>query len=84
MYVDGEGIFTYSRELSDINDTGIAEVRSIESSEGLHKELELLEGWDVEKYLIAGPYSMVESVSKHLIGTGVPKRNIKKETFIGY
>lgn len=84
LYIDGEGKFTYSGELSDISGRGIAEVRFIESSEGLHKELELLEGADVEKYLIAGPYSMVESVSKHLIGTGVPKKNIRKETFIGY
>ena len=84
LYVDGEGRFTYSEELSVITDRGIAEVHFIESSEELHKELELLEGTDVENYLIAGPYSMVESVSKHLVGTGVPKKNIRKETFIGY
>src|SRR5699024_11906213 len=54
LYVDGEGRFTYSEELSVITDRGIAEVHFIESSEELHKELELLEGTDVENYLIAG------------------------------
>lgn len=29
-------------------------------------------------------YAMVESVAKHLINTGIPKKNIKKDTLIGY
>ncbi|AKG73104.1 FAD-dependent oxidoreductase [Salinicoccus halodurans] len=84
LYVDGEGTFTYKDELEDIGgQEGIA-VHFMESSENLYKELELLPRTGAEKYFIAGPYSMVESVAKHLISTGIPKKNIKKETFIGY
>lgn len=84
LYVDGEGTFTYKDELEDIGGhEGIA-VHFMESSENLYKELELLPRTGEEKYFIAGPYSMVESVAKHLISTGISKKDIKKETFIGY
>lgn len=84
LYVDGEGTFTYRDELEGIGSREDTEVHFIESSEGLYKELELLSVSGAGKYFLAGPYSMVESVSKHLINTGTPKKNIKKDTFIGY
>lgn len=45
---------------------------------------EILSETGKEKYFIAGSYAMVESVAKHLINTGILKKNIKKDTLIGY
>lgn len=84
LYVDGENIFIYKDELTDFAKKTGSEVQFIEASEALYKALEVLSGTKEAKYFIAGPYSMVESVSKHLTNTGITKKNIKKDTFIGY
>lgn len=85
LYLDGNQEYIFKDELDDIAErisTGVTYVNSREQLQGEILKFSELNGSG--KYYIAGPKSMVESVTAYLQSNQVSKANIKKDVFIGY
>lgn len=67
------------------NNTSLT-VTYLDSKEDLHQEIESFNALykNNGKYFIAGPKSLVDSISSHLLHNQIFKRNIKKDAFFGY
>lgn len=86
LYIDSGKLYVYKDELDEIaNNTSIS-VNYLDSRGILHQEIDKYislyknEG----KYYIAGPKSMVDSISTYIQNHDISKRNIKKDAFFGY
>lgn len=86
LYLDSEKSYIYKDELDEMAKHTSISVAYLDSRDDLHQEIDQFHGLykDDGKYYIAGPKSMVESVSKYLLNNHIPKRNIKKDAFFGY
>ena len=86
LYMDSNQSYIYQEELDEIaNNTSIS-VTYLDSRDGLHLEIDKFSGLykNDGKYFIAGPKSMVESISSYLQSNDISKKNIKKDVFYGY
>ncbi|WP_028610861.1 FAD-dependent oxidoreductase [Paenibacillus harenae] len=86
LYMDTRKSYLYKDELDGIaNHTSIS-VTYLDSRNDLEQKIDKFTALykDNGKYFIAGPKSMVESVSTYLQSNHISKRNIKKDAFFGY
>ena len=76
----------YKDELDRIANNTSINVTYLDSRNDLHQEIDKFTSLykNNGKYFIAGPKSMVDSVSTYLQNNNVSKRNIKKDAFFGY
>ena len=86
LYIDSKKSFVFKDELDEIaNNTSIT-VSYLDSRNDLQHEISNLSGsyQNNGKYYIAGPKTMVESISAHLQSNAISKKSIKKDVFFGY
>ena len=86
LYMDSKKSFIFKDELDEIaNNTSIG-VTYLDSRNDLHQEIDKFTNLykNNGKYFIAGPKSMVDSISTYLQNNNISKRNIKKDAFFGY
>ncbi|MEK4145989.1 FAD-dependent oxidoreductase [Robertmurraya sp. FSL W8-0741] len=86
LYLDSEKAFLFKDELDSIANNASITITYIDSRDNLYQEIERFSTLynSKGKYLIAGPTSMIQSISTYLQNNGTPKRNIKKDVFFGY
>lgn len=86
LYMDSKKSYLYKDELDAIASHPSIQVSYLDSRNDLDQEIDkfIARHKDHGKYLVAGPKSMVESVTAYLQSKGVSKRNIKKDAFFGY
>ncbi|WP_099355519.1 FAD-dependent oxidoreductase [Fredinandcohnia onubensis] len=84
LYMDSEKSYLFKDEL-DANNASIS-TTYLDSRDNLHQEINKLANLyqNNGQYLIAGPKSMVDSISSYLQNNSISKRNIKKDAFYGY
>ncbi|WP_028595388.1 FAD-dependent oxidoreductase [Paenibacillus assamensis] len=86
LYLDSTQSFIYKNELDELASRTSICVTYLDSKDDLHQEIDKFN--DLYKnngmYFIAGPKSMVDSLSSYLQNKQVSKRNIKKDSFYGY
>ncbi|GAA0358538.1 FAD-dependent oxidoreductase [Bacillus horti] len=86
LYMDGKKSYIYKDELDEMaNNTSIS-VTYLDSSHDLNQEIDKFNAKykNDGKYFVAGPKSMVDSVTSYLQSNDISKRNIKKDAFYGY
>ena len=76
----------YKDELDGIANNTSINVTYLDSRDDLHQEIDKFTSLykNNGKYFIAGPKSMVDSISSYLQNHTISKRNIKKDAFFGY
>lgn len=86
LYIDSQKSYIYKDELDVIAKDTPINVAYLDSRNDLQKEIGKFTHLykNNGKYFIAGPKSMVDSVSKGLQNNNISKRNIKKDVLIGY
>ena len=86
LYMDSNKSYLYKDELDEIANNTSIRVTYLDSREDLHQEIDKFSGLykNDGKYFIAGPKSMVGSISSYLQDNDISKRNIKKDVFFGY
>ncbi|MCG7343555.1 FAD-dependent oxidoreductase [Sporosarcina sp. ACRSL] len=86
LYMDGKNSFVYKDELDEILNNTSIDVTYLDARDDLQKEINKLSSLHGNngKYYIAGPKSMVESISAHLQSNAISKKSIQKDVFIGY
>ncbi|WP_099364473.1 FAD-dependent oxidoreductase [Fredinandcohnia onubensis] len=84
LYMDSEKSYLFKDEL-DANNASIS-TTYLDSRDNLHQEINKLANLyqNNGQYLIAGPKSMVDSISSYLQNNSISKKNIKKDAFYGY
>ncbi len=86
LYMDRKKSYLFKDEMDEmVNKTSIS-VTYLDSMENLHQEIDKFATLNKNNgnYFIAGPKSMVDSISTYLQNNNVSKRNIKKDPFYGY
>jgi len=84
LYLDSKKSFVFKDDLDEIaNKTSIGVTYA---RNDIHEEIDKFSNsyQNNGKYFIAGPKSMVESISSSLQNNGISKKSIKKDVFIGY
>ncbi|MEH7224032.1 FAD-dependent oxidoreductase [Bacillus sp. JJ1566] len=86
LYLDSKKSFIYKDELDAITNNSSISITYLDSREDLNQEIEKSTSSykDNGEYFIAGPKSMVESISTHLQNHNISKKKIKKDAFFGY
>ena len=86
LYMDSKKSFIYKDELDEIANNPSISVTYLDSRNDLHQEIDKFTTLykNNGKYFIAGPKSMVDSISTYLQNNHISKRNIKKDAFFGY
>ncbi|MFP7299108.1 FAD-dependent oxidoreductase [Neobacillus niacini] len=84
LYMDSEKSYIFKDELDAYNDS--ISTTYLDSSNNLHQEIVKFSNLyqNNGQYLIAGPKSMVDSISSSLQSNSISKKNIKKDAFYGY
>lgn len=84
LYIDSEKSYLFKDEF-DANNASIS-TTYLDSRDELHKEIDKLSNLyqNNAQYMIAGPKSMVASISDYLQNKSISKKNIKKDAFDGY
>lgn len=84
LYMDSEKSYLFKDEL-DATNASIS-TTYLDSRDNLHQEINKLANLykNNGQYLIAGPKSMVDSISSYLQNNSISKKNIKKDAFYGY
>ncbi|WP_338464824.1 FAD-dependent oxidoreductase [Shouchella rhizosphaerae] len=86
LYLDSKKSYLFKDELDAIANRASIHVTYLDSQDSLHQEIDQFAASHQNNgvYFIAGPKSMVESISTYLKNKHISKRNIKKDTFFGY
>lgn len=86
LYMDSNKSYLFKNEFDEIANKTSISVTYLDSRENLHQELDKFAALNKNNgnYFIAGPKSMVDSISTYLQNINVSKRNIKKDAFYGY
>lgn len=86
LYLDSQQSFLFKNEFDEIAVQTSLNVNYLVSKNDLHHKInEFLASYKGDgKYFIAGPKSMTDSISTHLINNSVHKKNITKDVFTGY
>lgn len=86
LYMDSKKLYLFKDELDEMaNNTSIS-ITYLDSRDELHQEIDKFTTLyqNNGKYFIAGPKSMVDSISTYLQNDNISKKNIKKDAFFGY
>lgn len=86
LYMDSREEFIYVDELENASKESSIKIRYIANRDDLHLEIErfVKEYKNEAEYFIVGPKTMIRSIETLLRNKDIKKRNIKKDTFIGY
>ncbi|MDQ0157509.1 FAD-dependent oxidoreductase [Robertmurraya andreesenii] len=86
LYMDSNKSYIYKNELDEMAKNPSIMINYLDSRDRLYQEIDRFTTMHKESgiYCIAGTKAMVDSVSVYLKGHGIPKRNIKKDVFMGY
>ena len=86
LYMDSKKSYLFKDEMDEIANKTSISVTYLDSRENLHQEIDKFATLNKNNgnYFIAGPKSMVDSISTYLQNNNVSKRNIKKDAFYGY
>ena len=86
LYMDSNKSYIYKDELDEIAKHTSIGITYLDSRDDLHQEIDKFSGLykNDGKYFIAGPKSMVGSISSYLQDNDISKKNIKKDVFFGY
>jgi ferredoxin-NADP reductase len=86
LYLDGKKSYIFKNELDEMANHTSLTVTYLDSRDDLHQEIDTFNALykNNGKYFIAGPKSMVDSISSYLQNNNISKRNIKKDAFFGY
>lgn len=86
LYLDGKKSYIFKNELDEMANHPSLTVTYLDSRDDLHQEIDTFNTLykNNGKYFIAGPKSLVDSISTHLQNNQISKRNIKKDAFFGY
>ncbi len=86
LYLDSKKSYLFKDEMDEIANKTSISVTYLDSRENLHHEIDKFATLNKNNgnYFIAGPKSMVGSISTYLQKNNVSKRNIKKDAFDGY
>ena len=84
--MDSNKSYIFKDELDGIANNTSINVTYLDSRNDLHQEIDKFNTLykNNGKYFIAGPKSMVDSISSYLQNNNISKRNIKKDAFFGY
>ena len=86
LYLDSNKSFLFKEELDEIASKTSISVAYLDSRDDLHEAIDKFTTLNKNngKYFIAGPKSMVSSISSFLLNHNISKKNIKKDAFFGY
>lgn len=86
LYIDNDNYHIFKDELDEISKNISLNIAYLNSKNDLNQEIDEYTSRNLNdcQYLIAGPKSMVDSISSNLINKGISKKNIKKDSFFGY
>ena len=86
LYLDSNNSYLFKDELDGIAMNTSINITYLNSRNDLHQEIDKFSTLNKNdgKYFIAGPKSMVDSISSYLQNNSISKRNIKKDSFFGY
>ena len=86
LYMDSKKSFVFKDELEKTANNTSVDITYLEARNDLQQEINKLSSLyeNNGKYYIAGPKSMVESISAHLQSNSISKKSIKKDVFFGY
>lgn len=86
LYMDSNKTYLYKDELEGIADRTSINVTYLDSRDDLQQEIDKFTALykDTGKYFIAGPKSIVDSITAYLQNNNISKKNIKKDAFFGY
>lgn len=86
LYMDSKKSYLFREELQNIAKNTSLNIEFLDSRDQLTEKLDKLisTNKDSANYFLAGPKSMVDSISNSLQSKQVSKRNIKKDAFFGY
>ena len=86
LYLDSNNSYLFKDELNGIAMNTSINITYLNSRNDLHQEIDKFSTLNKNdgKYFIAGPKSMVDSISSYLHNNSISKRNIKKDSFFGY
>ena len=86
FYMDSKKSYLFKDEMEEMANKTSISVTYLDSRENLHQEIDKFATLNKNNgnYFIAGPKSMVDSITTYLQNHNVSKRNIKKDTFYGY
>lgn len=85
LYLDGQRSHLFRDELDALANSAAVQISYLESREALEQEINRFvnQYQNHGKYFIAGPKSLVESITTFLRNTNIAKQNIKKDAFYG-
>lgn len=86
LYLDSQKSFIYKDELDELAKNTSISITYLDSRDDLHQEIDKFSTLyeNNGNYFVAGPKSIVESISTYLQNNYVSKKNIKKDAFFGY
>jgi len=86
LYMDSGNSYLFKEELDGIAKKSFVSITYLDSRDALHEEIDKFVNLYKDKgnYFISGPKSMVDSMSTYLQSKKISKRNIKKDSFVGY
>ncbi|MFE0554463.1 FAD-dependent oxidoreductase [Paenibacillus sp. NPDC058910] len=85
LYLDSKKSYLFQDELDAMAELALVHITYLGSRDELEQEIVkfITRHKDQGKYFIAGPKSMVESISNFLQNQNISKQNIKKDAFFG-
>ena len=86
LYMDNKEEFIYKEELEEARKVSSIKTNYLIKRETLNKEIEKFADKhnNEAEYFIVGSKSMIKSIEALLKNKGIKKKNIKKDTFVGY
>ncbi|MBA9027160.1 FAD-dependent oxidoreductase [Peribacillus huizhouensis] len=86
LYMDSKKSYLFKDELDEMANNTSINITYLDSRDELHQEIDKFTTFyqNNGKYFIAGPKSMVDSMSTYLQNQKISKQNIKKDAFFGY
>lgn len=86
LYINSENSHIYKKELDEIVQNLSVDIVYLTSRDELLQEIDEFIALHTNNanYFIAGSKSMVDSINNHLKSREISKRNIKKDSFMGY
>lgn len=86
LYIDSKNQFLYQEFFNNLLDSPKFNIHYLSKQNNFYDKLNtyLSNNKNQSQYFVTGPKSLVKSVEKILWASGIKRRNIKKDTFIGY
>jgi ferredoxin-NADP reductase len=86
LYLDSNNAYLSKEDFDKIANNSSIHVTYLDSKDSLHQEIDKFSNTykNNGQYYIAGPKSLVDSISTYLQNQTISKKNIKKDSFFGY